>query len=107
MDTHSDGNNPNEKLSIDFANLLLASSDRLDLNKQDINGNTPLHYAVAAQNASGVAWLLDHGADPEIRNKRGYTALALAVDPGQWGWVLSLNKSAKNKDQWRPLLQNR
>lgn len=45
----------------------------LDVNAQDKNGNTPLHYArsLLRENPQVIKVLLEHGADPNIRNKDG------------------------------------
>lgn len=45
----------------------------LDVNAQDKNGNTPLHYArsILRENPQVIKTLLEHGADPNIRNKEG------------------------------------
>lgn len=42
-----------------------------DVNAQDDMGNTPLHKAVYYQELESVKWLLDHGAEPLVRNKEG------------------------------------
>jgi hypothetical protein len=44
-----------------------------------MDGATPLHRAVRTRCASAVRALLDHGADPTIRNKNGSTAMQLAL----------------------------
>lgn len=42
-----------------------------DINAQDAQGNTPLHLAVYYGSKESVAWLMEHGANPMIRNKEG------------------------------------
>jgi hypothetical protein len=44
-----------------------------------MDGATPLHRAVRTRCAEAVRALLDHGANPAIRNKNGSTALNLAL----------------------------
>ena len=53
------------------------------VNKQDVDGCTPLHQA-AAQDQEGrcVEYLLQHKADPRIRDNQGYTAIHYAVAGG-------------------------
>ena len=51
-----------------------------DPNAQDKNGTTPLHRAVRNRCAAAVARLLEAGADPDVRNRRGSTVIQLA----QW-----------------------
>jgi len=41
------------------------------------NGFTPLMYAAVNNDKPSFYYLLDHGADPNIKNKNGYTALML------------------------------
>ena len=45
---------------------------------QDVEGCTPLHRAAAAGSVSAVAWLLDHGANPQAseRKRRDRTAFS-------------------------------
>ncbi|KAM0435547.1 hypothetical protein ACHAQK_008108 [Fusarium lateritium] len=42
-----------------------------DLNITSYNGRTPLHWAAFCGIASGCQMLIDHGADPSIRDKSG------------------------------------
>ena len=42
-------------------------------------GRTPLHEAIGAGQGAAVRWLLDRGADREIRGPDGATALSLAL----------------------------
>ncbi|XP_046581218.1 serine/threonine-protein phosphatase 6 regulatory ankyrin repeat subunit C-like [Haliotis rubra] len=55
--------------------LLLEKS--LKLNVQDSRGKTTLHYASEIR-CSGLKLLLDHGADPCLRDQQGMTALHCA-----------------------------
>ena len=43
------------------------------------NGGTPLHTAACEFHEEGVAWLLDHGADPNRRVKGRWTPIDLAA----------------------------
>jgi len=50
------------------------------LNQQDTLGNTPLHYAVELKDKYAILNLAYYGADTEIKNKDGKTAIDLAND---------------------------
>lgn len=53
-----------------------------DVNLQDANGKTPLHYAVASGVPSLVQKLLEAGADPKITDRQGRSPLReLSVAP--------------------------
>lgn len=49
----------------------------IDINHQDIDGNTPLHDAIKLKSPDVVSWLLKNGADPTINNKQERTAFEL------------------------------
>jgi hypothetical protein len=48
------------------------------------NGGTPLHAAACELHEKGVAWLLDHGADPNRRAKGTWTPIELAAVRKGW-----------------------
>lgn len=50
----------------------------IDLNQQDAQGNTALHYAVMTKNYEKLKLLLQKGADPTIQNKKRITPEDLA-----------------------------
>lgn len=55
-----------------------------ELNKQDIDGNTPLHlaikYADKAETTRMVRFLLIRGVNTELKNKQGKTPLQIAME---------------------------
>ena len=56
-----------------------------DPNKQDneeIGFNTPIHKAVEKNMLDVVELFLEHGADPTIQNKNGFTTLHIAAKEG-------------------------
>ena len=53
---------------------------KIEINAKDANGNTLLHQAVIAGNQRQVELLLDIGADEDIANAGGETALSLAKE---------------------------
>lgn len=71
--------------------VLLARGAEVDARDRE-RGSTPLRRAVSGTGASGTAGtrglmlplarlLLEHGADPDARDKRGVTVLASTRDP--------------------------
>lgn len=56
------------------------ASTLLNLNKPDSDGNTALHTAAASRNAPLAQLLLNHGADPFPRNKKGKLPSDLTKD---------------------------
>jgi ankyrin repeat protein len=70
-------------------------------------GSTPLMFAALYGNARSVRLLLDQGADPNIRNEAGATALLWAVeDPEKVRLLLEhgADASARSEDDMTPLL---
>lgn len=57
--------------------LVLIRSQPSTINMQDDQGDTPLHYACAAQQVQHIRTLLASGADPSIRNAIGLNPLEL------------------------------
>lgn len=63
----------------DTAALLLQKGH--DINQRDRqHGHTPLHWAVHYNRMQMVEFLLEQGADTQVKNNRGQTALQLARD---------------------------
>ena len=52
---------------------------KLDVNKKNKNGNTPLHLAIQIGNHDIIKLLLDNGASIIIKNKQGKTPYDFAT----------------------------
>jgi len=69
-----------------------------EINFQDDSGNTQLMWATTAGHKVIVQWLLDKGADINLRNNYGYTTLMLAEMMEQME-IVELLKTVKNKEK--------
>jgi ankyrin repeat protein len=72
--------------------------------KYSVNGMTALQQALVSGNDSMVKFLIKQGADPDVQNDAGWTALMVATcrDRPEFGWVGLLlehgaNRSLKDK----------
>lgn len=84
--------------------------DQQDINDKDANGDALLHKAVSARDMNRVRELLRKGADIELENKNGQTALQLAAGLYREKAVemvkLLLDKGANpNHYQWQSALE--
>ncbi|KAJ5197517.1 hypothetical protein N7449_007996 [Penicillium cf. viridicatum] len=57
-----------------------SESTHPSLNENYMIGATPLHLAVRSEFVKNVKLLLEHGADPHIKNADGYTAMDLVLE---------------------------
>ena len=64
----------------DYKAFLRCFEEGVDLNKCNVDGYNPLTYAVLYGNNMMVRFMLDHDADPSIKDKRGYNAFHTAVE---------------------------
>ena len=78
---------------IDYLLILkhLLSVPSIRINCCDVNNFTALHFAAEADSFEGVKLLLEHGANPEIRNSKG----KLPVDLTKIGVIRSLLQNFK------------
>jgi hypothetical protein len=68
----------NASLSGDVENVRYLLSRGAEVNAQDINGGTPIISAVVGCHLDVATLLMEHGADPKMRDKTIGTAIELA-----------------------------
>jgi len=91
----------------DLAFKKLAGADPKATNLKGQAGSTPLMQAVLYGDLNSVRFLLDNGADPNIRNDAGATALMWAVDDLEKTRLLldhGAEVNARSDDSRTPLL---
>lgn len=64
----------------DYKAFLRCFEEGVDLGKSNVDGYNPLTYAVLYGNNMMVRFMLDHDADPSIKDRRGYNAFHTAVE---------------------------
>lgn len=84
--------------SLGFAQLLQELIMRgANLDQQDFNGYTALHFAALHGNIDCARSLVDGGADPGIINKHGHTALGVALE-SNYGAVAAFLQTCAGTD---------
>lgn len=63
-----------------YKHFLLSFEQGVDLSVCNTDGYNPLTFAVQAGNNQMVQFLLDHNADPSLKDRRGYNAFHTAVE---------------------------
>ncbi|EJW83779.1 hypothetical protein WUBG_05310 [Wuchereria bancrofti] len=76
--------------------LLHYLKDSSLLNTRNNMGQTPLHCATEHNAAQCVRYLLKCGADPLIRDNRGWDPLMVAVRQGCWSTIILMLKNSSN-----------
>ena len=88
-----------ERNKLDMVNFLLQSG--ADVNHQDYYGNTPLfHNAKGQLEGVGFKELVEAGADPGIKNKKGETALMWANKHNNSAFINLLNQYQTDAPAW-------
>jgi hypothetical protein len=74
-------NLPTEDVVKQAKNVVRLSVERgLNINQQNVLGETPLHFAAAKCLNDGIEYLIMMGANPSIKTKAGVTALNIATE---------------------------
>jgi ankyrin repeat protein len=82
--------------AVEAIRFLLESS--FDTRETNDAGDTALHAAISGRGSEAIIkFLIDHGADPEAKNKRGQTPLALAAAKGNEAITSLLDKPHPGK----------
>ena len=68
--------------------LLVEAGSSIDVRSAE--GATPLMTAVQSKGSQQVEWLLLHGADPNLQDSRGFTALHRVSEMGNTDFVRML-----------------
>ncbi|VDO45001.1 unnamed protein product, partial [Brugia timori] len=76
--------------------LLHYLKDSSLLNMRNNMGQTPLHCATEHNALQCVRYLLECGADPLIRDNRGWDPLMVAVRQGCWSTIILMLKNSSN-----------
>ncbi len=74
-------------------------ANRVNLDQQDANGNTPLIIAAINGRTEVMDALIRAGAQKDIRNKADDSAIFAAINAGQVGSVKTLLKAGVNPNQ--------
>ena len=86
----------NESHQVQTIHLLLDAGAKITA--QDKNGASALHRAVRTRCSAAVKFLLEHGADPKLKNKPGSTPFHLAVqNTGRGGSGADIAKAAQRQ----------
>ncbi|MGB5919486.1 ankyrin repeat domain-containing protein [Arcobacter sp.] len=72
--------------------MKLLIDKKVDINKKDKNGLTPLFYAVIAKNLKTVKLLVKSGAKTDVKNKKGRTVFQISKDLNEKDITKILNK---------------
>lgn len=82
--------------SYEEAKSILESDSDIDVNAQTPSGQTLIHVAAGNADLKCVQLLLEHGADPNIKDSRGWGPLHAAIRRGKWKCAILLIEAGAN-----------
>jgi len=92
----------------DVVKLLFEFGGLTVLNRPDFNNDTPLHLAIssyrASKNAAIIDLLLEKGADPTLRTKKGHDAVRLSVVLNETDLIQKLFDFANEKEEMEEIM---
>ena len=81
---------------VDMAMLLLSKGS--DVNDLNAFNSTPLHHAVLSGHLDVVTFFLKNGANVDMKDKRGYSPLAIAVENNNYEMCRKIIRSNATVD---------
>jgi len=85
------------KAHTDMIDLFIKSSEMLDLNVKDFNGNSVMYHAVRSGDCNFIGYIcrlyVENGGGVETKNNQGITAVDLALKLGHKSCAVSVNKA--------------
>ena len=85
------------KAHTDMIDLFMKSSEMLDMNVKDFNGNSVMYHAVRSGDCNFIGYIcrlyIENGGGVETKNNQGITAVDLALKLGHKSCAVSINKA--------------
>lgn len=72
------------------------TSDVSDSRRPEWSHETPLHYSVLSRQLEATSWLISHGANAEIADSKGWSAMEIATTMGDTNIVEAVSTSKKS-----------
>jgi len=86
--------------------ILLDNWANVNLNNQDANGNTALHYAVQCRNPQIVQKLVEKGANEQLKNFKDQSPLDIAMELGDKTLLKALKGDLTSEEALQSMKEN-